>query len=109
MRSQRTFVVNRPLSEARESMLGAWAVSLVPLGLGPHGHGEDGCNYRGDYRSGWVYLCCVVFFPIGLLALLASKRQEIINVELTEEAGTTRVEATGDARRKVWRRVEDWQ
>jgi hypothetical protein len=102
MKSQRTFVVAEPLTQARERMLGDWGMSLVPLGLGPHGHGEDGCNHSGDYRP------FSDIFLFGLLSMLWSKRTEIISVELTEEAGVTSVEVVGHARRKVWRRVNRW-
>lgn len=102
MRSERRFTIAEPLTEARERMLGDWAMSLVPLGLGPHGHGHDGCNYSGEYRP----FSDVVLF--GLLSMLWSKRSEIISVELEEEAGVTHAHVTGNARRKVWRRVARW-
>ena len=75
----------------------------------PSQHGEGGCNYQGEYRSVWIYVCCVVFFPLGLLALLASKRPEVVSVEMDPAAeGGTRVEVNGVARRKVWRAVNRW-
>lgn len=103
-----TFQLAEPFESAREHMLGDWVDSLRKVHAWPEGGGEGGINYRTFYRAWWVYLICVIFFPIGLLALLIGKKQDFLQVELSEGGGTTDVEVTGTARPKVWRIVESW-
>jgi hypothetical protein len=68
-------------------MLSDWGSDMARLGLGPSSHSETGCNYVGRYRSLWVYAVCVIFFPLGLLALLADKRREVVGVEFFDAGG----------------------
>ena len=110
MRKTATFQLSEPVDQVREHLLGGWGESMVRLGLGPSGHGEAGCNYRGRYRPWWIYAVCILLFPIGLLALLYGHNHDVVQVELFEAGdGGTRVEAVGTARRKVWRTVERWR
>jgi hypothetical protein len=108
VKRQFAFRLDEPPEQAHEHLLGDWAMDLVPLGLGPTQHGEGGCNFHGEYRSVWVYVCCVIFFPIGLLALLASKRPELVSVEMDPADSGTHVEVNGVARKKVWRAIGRW-
>jgi hypothetical protein len=65
--------------------------------------------YRTRYLKWWVYVVSVILFPIALLSLLARKGEDLLQVELSDGGGATKVEVAGPARSKVWKIVERWQ
>lgn len=53
-------------------------------------------TYQRTFVKGWVIVCCVIFFPIGLLFLLAPRGESRVNVQFVSQGeGTTAVQITG--------------
>ncbi|MCW2994066.1 MAG: hypothetical protein JWQ18_1561 [Conexibacter sp.] len=49
-------------------------------------YGADGAEFERLHRSDWVFVACVLLFPIGLLALLAPKKREFVAFRWTPRA-----------------------
>jgi hypothetical protein len=67
----------------------------------------NGVTWTRLSRSGWVIVVCIVTFPIGLLALLAPKREDRITMSFTPSGSGTLVVIAGSGPLDVKRFFED--
>jgi hypothetical protein len=63
-------------------------------------------TYWRRYFPSWVVAVAVLFFPIGLLALLAGRRDATLLVSAAPEPGSTRIDVRGSAHRPIARELE---
>jgi hypothetical protein len=94
---------NRPRPKVREAALTDLAPSMGRAGYPLERQDERSFTFVRRYRSGWVIAVAILFFPIGLLALLAEKKTAMVLVTLEEVEGGTKVILTGEA----WKRLRE--
>lgn len=94
---QRTMRVGEPVAEAQ----GRFVANFTPwLGRGDffvESQTADTLRYTRRKFNTWQIVVAILFFPLGLLALLAEKRHEQISVFFRSEgsSGVTEITVTG--------------
>ncbi len=102
-----SYVDERPPTAVREEALLNLIPSMGRCGYSLEAQDERSLTFVSRYRSNWIYFVCILFFPIGLLALLVEKRVAtlMVNIE-ADEGGGTRVIFTGEAFRGLRKQIE---
>jgi hypothetical protein len=90
------FSTAEPVGQVRQNLLAEITPMLNEYGYQLAAQNEQGLTYLHRYRSIWIITCCIIFFPIGLLALLAPKREDTILFSLTPQGQETNVVVTGE-------------
>lgn len=101
-----TYVDARSPSGVREEMLLNFVPSMGRSGYPLASQDERSFTFVHRYRSEWVILFCIIFFPIGLLALLVEKRTATILVSLEPLNDGTQVIFTGQAFGRLRKHIE---
>ena len=75
--------------------------------FGPKDFAESYLIFDRRYIPWYAIALAILFFPIGLLALLIKNTANLL-VGLEEESGQTQIKVDGSASRGVWRLIRDW-
>jgi hypothetical protein len=99
------FRYDKPPEEALREWAGFYTEWLASNGYLMVAQSLGTITYWRRYFPSWSIAVAVLFFPIGLLALLA-RRDATLVVTAAAESGGTRVDVRGDAHRPIARELE---
>jgi hypothetical protein len=94
------FLYDEPPEEALRDWIGYYAAWLAGHGYAMTSNGFNTVTYQRRYVPRWAVVIAVLFFPIGLLALLARSTANLV-VSAGEEPSGTYVGVSGDVPRLV--------
>jgi len=93
---QRAIRVGEPVAEAQTRFAGYFTPWLGQGGFLVESQTADTLVYARRSFNTWQIVVAILFFPLGLLALLAEKRREQLSVFFRDEGdGKTEITVTG--------------
>jgi hypothetical protein len=101
-----SYVDERPPNEVREDALLNFVPSMGRAGYPLEAQDERSLTFVSRYYSGWVFLVCILFFPIGLLALLSGKRIATLLMTIEGNGQGTRIIYVGETFRRLRKQIE---
>lgn len=92
---QRTITVGEPLAGAMARSMGHFTPWFAQAGWQITGQAGNSMTYGTSSFRTWQIVVAILFFPIGLIALLAEKRKDWLTATFTEVDGNTAIMVTG--------------
>lgn len=92
--------------EVRRTALTDLAPDMGKAGFPLDRQDDHGLTFVSRYRSSWIWLCCIIFFPLGLLALLVPKRIATVVMTIDSDGKKTWITFTGQAHRSLRKQLE---
>jgi hypothetical protein len=94
------YMFSGPPGEAHAKLLRI-APTLGRRGFYPAQDSRQQIRFEYRHRPTWVYIACVLLFPVGLLLLLLEKELHVVNVSIDGMGETSEVTISGQADRDV--------
>jgi len=102
------FTSPKSRDEVRREVLSVWTPQLAANGYSITSQSDIGVTYSRKYRRWYIILLAILFFPIGLLFLLATDEATITAaVEKDDDTGGTELLVNGWAPKNVRRGLAD--
>lgn len=94
-----------PIEDASGRVLAAVTPTMERFRYRLDSHGPNAIAFEKKYRPMWLLIPIIVFFPLGLLALIYSKTVTMAFSLEAQPGGTTRVTFSGQGPRSLWEEV----
>jgi hypothetical protein len=95
------FETTKAPADVLRECLSEWNGQLSEHGYNLATQSEFGLTYLRRYRPWWLVLPCLIFFPIGLLALIYTEEAQITATVDRDAGGVTHLAVTGRAPKDI--------
>jgi len=95
------FETSKAPADVLRECLSEWNAQLSGHGYNLATQSEFGLTYLRKYRPWWLVFPCLIFFPIGLLALIYTEEAQITATVSQDEAGATHLAVIGKAPKDI--------